>query len=99
MKIKLTKFAIAENPLYPTAKKEDWKYGEENTGHSVPVDYWLLGSIQDSPKVGQSMRVLRTNRNGVECTGYFTSSKVTAIVGEIISTLNSKYRIEYLDKE
>lgn len=99
MKIKLTKFAAVDNPHYPTPNKKDYKYGQENGGCSVPVDYYIVGHIEDKPKVGQGLRVLRTNRNGIECTGYFTSSKITAIDGDIISTLNSKYRLDYLDEK
>lgn len=99
MKIKLTKFASAADPKFPTANREDFKDGQENEGVSLPIDYWIIGNLQREIKEGQSIKVLREIRNGVEALGMFSSSPVKKIDGDSIETSNSIYKIEYLDKE
>jgi len=99
MKVKLTKFAFADDPKFPTPKKEDFKDGQENDGVSLPVDYWIIGELQREIEEGKSIKVLRENRNGVECLGQFSSSPIKKIDGDKIETSNSVYKVEYLDKE
>ena len=99
MKIKLTKFASVDIPTFPTPKKEDFQDGKENDGVSLPIDYWIIGELQREIEEGKSIKVLRENRNGVECLGQFFTSPVKKIDGDKIETSNSVYKIEYLDKE
>jgi len=99
MKVKLTKFASADDPKFPTPKKEDFKDGQENDGVSLPVDYWIIGELQREIIEGKSIKILRENRNGVECLGQFSTSPVKKIDGDKIETSNSIYKVEYLDKE
>jgi hypothetical protein len=99
MKIKLTKFAPVDFPKFPTPKKEDFNDGQENEGISLPVDYWIIGELQREIKEGQSIKVLREERNGEKIMGIFTSSPVVKIDGGRIETANSQYNVEYLDKE
>ena len=99
MKIKLTKFASVEAPKFPSPKKEDFRDGKENDGVSLPIDYWIIGELQREIVEGKSIKVLRENRNGVECLGQFSTSPVKKIDGDKIETSNSLYTIEYIDKE
>jgi len=98
MKIKLTKFAKSNTPLFPTPEKEDYKDGKINEGISLPMDYWIIGKLLFDIEEGKAVRVLREERNGVKVPGLFSTSLVTKIDGDKFETLNSIYKIEYLDK-
>jgi hypothetical protein len=98
MKIKLTKFAKSNAPLFPTPEKEDYKDGKINEGISLPMDYWIIGKLLFDIEEGKAVRVLREERNGVKVPGLFSTSLVTKIDGDKFETLNSIYKIEYLDK-
>ena len=99
MKIKLTKFAKSNIPLFPTPEKEDYKDGKINEGISLPMDYWIIGKLLFDIEEGKAVRVLREERNGVKVPGLFSTSLVTKIDGDKFETLNSIYKIEYLDKD
>lgn len=91
--IHLKKMSIAPNPRSPTGKKSTYKYGKENPGVSVPVDYWIEGVVWTEPKVGSPLFVFRLIRNGVESEGMFNTSPITSIKGNSFNTLNSVYKI------
>lgn len=64
--------------------------GPLNTA-SLPVDYEMEGVILGPPIPGQSMRVFRFARNGVEVPELFVTSEIIRV---IVVTQNSVYRVE-----
>jgi nicotinic acid phosphoribosyltransferase len=69
MVIKLTKINATPNPTSQTPKKEDYKFGEINPGKSLPVDYTVEGEVLTELRVGDSLFISRTKRNGIEAFG------------------------------
>jgi hypothetical protein len=96
--IRLTKIKASENPEYATPHWNSYKQGVVNKGTSIPIDYWVEGFLINPLKVGESAMIQRTVRNGVEVSGFMTTSEIIEINGDIFETLNSIYKIEYLDK-
>lgn len=68
---------------------------EGSPNHHVNAGYVVDGWFLAQPRVGQSMVLLRFRRNGVECPGLFTSSRVTFVGETEIETVNSVYGIEH----
>jgi len=97
--IRLTKLEPVENPLYPTPKEENYKYGQYNTDISVPQGYTVEGYVECMPEVGNQFAVERFFRNGVEAYGMFLSSTVTKITENGFETRNSKYILETIDRK
>ena len=105
MRTKITKIGIAQNPVVPTANKEDYVCGrEQDTEVSPFVEYCVIGTLERPIEVGKGIRMLREDRNGVKAYGMFTSSEVTAIKGGnsagtkwIAETNNSVYQIEEVE--
>ncbi len=95
-KVKLTKFAVSNNPLVPTPPMEGYVCGADNGDVSLPIDYWVEGYLMDDIKVGDSIKLNRTCRNGINIPGMMLTSIVTKIEGDIIETNNSKYKLETL---
>jgi hypothetical protein len=99
-KVKISKLKAGENPEYPTSDKNNFKYGEDNEGFSLPIDYYVTGTLLYDLKVGKPAHILRENRNGVEALGVFQTSIINTIEkvdnGLIFYTLNSIYRLEWL---
>lgn len=102
-KIRLTKLNSVENPRMPTLEWDEYIPGRGPTERegSPPVDYMVEGHFLfpelDQPKVGQTISFLRTNRNGEEVFGLFSTTMVMKIEGDLIYTKNSVYRLENLD--
>lgn len=96
MKVKITKIAIAENPIHKTVKLEEYTNDLTNE-YSPPVEYWITGELTQKPEVGQSISVIRDCRNGVKTHGFFRSSPVMKIDGNKFYTFNSIYTIENLN--
>lgn len=98
MKVKLTKIKESADPLYSAAKWADWKFGDENPGVSIPIDYELTGELLRIPKIDEPIIISRESRNGVAVSGFFRSSRVKSIAKknkfDIIETENSIYKME-----
>jgi hypothetical protein len=101
---KLTKLDISENPLVESAGTLQ-EYGKSvwdslgqlsiNDNHLSPnVGYWVAGDILEGPVVGESLKMMRHIRNGVEVPGLFHTSLVVNIDGDYFTTVNSLYKIE-----
>jgi len=93
---KITKIHPVPNFIVPTAVTHD-EYRESlisNVDISPNVDYWVIGEILSGPTIGESLRMFRRIRNGVELPGIFTTSPVTEITANGFKTLNSKYLVE-----
>ena len=101
---KLTKLDISENPLVESAGTLE-EYGKSvwdslgqlsiNNDHLSPnVGYWVAGDILEGPVVGESLKMMRYIRNGIEVTGLFYTSPVVKIDGDYFTTGNSLYKIE-----
>lgn len=71
-------------------------------GHSsITEGYTILGTIDRMPKVGERFLVARTERNGIQMLGDFSTSPVVAIELEddlvvVFKTQNSIYRMDIL---
>ena len=103
MKVKITKIGESKNPNFRAADWKQFEAGKDNPGVSLPVDYTIEGYILGEIKEGYPLTVARTKRNDVEINGTFISSKLKDISGDLIkgylvSTENSLYRIEILEK-
>ena len=97
-KVKITKIATSATPEVETPCMNNYIAGEDNGPVSLPVEYWIEGYLMNEPKVGTSVLVNRTSRNGVDCAGIFTTSQVTKILPDGFETLNSIYKVEVLWK-
>lgn len=95
-KVKISKLSKVENALYDAPPIHDYVMGEDNGNVSLPIDYWLEGFLTEELAVGNPIVVSRTNRNGVEIGGIFTTSTVTEITKDGFKTLNSVYKLEYI---
>ena len=91
--VRLEKIAAVEHPVVPSGDPKTYGYGEMNSDASLPVGYWLCGTLGLEPAVGERMVVDRDVRNGVVRDGRFTSSEVVRIEGDQVRTTNSVYRI------
>jgi hypothetical protein len=102
--VRIRKIEAAANPELSTAGDFDPAQSWTNREKAPPKNYTVEGYIARLPKVGEPLYVLRTNRNGVNTTGYFNTSIVVSIIEEIdgkkslINTKNSIYQIEILPK-
>lgn len=97
--VRLTKIKASENPEFPTPYWNAYKHGVVNKKTSIPIDYWVEGYLVDPIKVGESAVINRTVRNGEKAYGLMCTSKILEINGDIFETLNSIYKIEYLEEE
>lgn len=100
--IRLTKIAESATPDFFSSEWADCVPGEDNPGKSLPIEYWIKGTLVKEPVVGESLFVYRTERNGVQALGNFASSPVVEIsAGEgnlrYIETKNSLYLLETLE--
>jgi hypothetical protein len=81
----------------PAIKMEDHIAGKsQDCNYSIPVEYNLEGSLIYDIEVGKSVIVERTNRNGEEVHGVFTTSKVTEVGNNYFKTRNSVYSYKFL---
>ena len=92
-KIQINKLRPVANPVVPTPSKEDYAYGQINPGVSIPSDYIASGTLLDDVVVGQPLEMLRSNRNGVESMGFFSTSAIVKIEGKHVYTQNSVYKV------
>lgn len=97
--VRITKLKAADNAEYPSIPMEQFVPGQDNGAVSMPVTYWLEGSLADDIKVDHSVVVNRTSRMGVKIGGYFISSPVVALTDDGFVTHNSVYRVEYIYNE
>ena len=92
--IKIEKIDINPEGL-PAAKDRD-EYLSHSGDKSLPVNYNIEGYLLSDIKVGSSVIVQRTKRNGVESLGMFSSSTVLEMSDNSFVTRNSVYRYKYL---
>jgi hypothetical protein len=92
--VRLTKFAIPAEPDFATSRMSAYDCGLVNPKCSLPLGYWLEGWLVHPPTVGHCVRMLRINRNGVQCLGSFASTPVVSLLDELsFATANSFYRV------
>lgn len=101
MQVKLKKLRESDLPEVRSAEASSFKYGEINTGVSLPVEYECEGYIRSLPQVGAPLFVLRNKRHGVESLGIFRTSPLVRIQEEskdnyLVETANSVYHLEVL---
>lgn len=93
-RVRIEKIAAVPDPVAPPGDPATYRYGESNPETSLPVEYWLTGTLRSEPAVGERMVVDRDVRNGVVRAGVFTSSVVVRIDEDCVWTANSVYRIQ-----
>jgi hypothetical protein len=93
--VKITKYSQCLAPLLESADPSKYKHGEENFGVSLPVDYWVEGTLINDIREGEPIQMHRKIRNGIKMEGIFQTSPVITIKnGTVAVTLNSQYVIE-----
>lgn len=102
-RIKITKLDVANDPLYPTMTMENYVQGMDNGDISIPINYWVIGTLINPIVEGEGIAMFREIRNGEQVTGLFTTSVVKTITGlsddrQWIETQNSKYLIEPVEE-
>ncbi len=91
--IRLCKVAESADASLVPAELATYQFGKANLTSSFPVSYWIEGWLIEPPRIGETVKVLRTSKNGVAIPGIFNSSQVTAIPSDDeFHTLNSIYR-------
>ena len=93
MKVRIQKLSAVENPVVETATRDEYTPGQYTGEKSVFVNYEVEGHITHLPCVGENIFMQRTSRNGVEVFGFFQTSMITHVEGDIFHTTNSIYRI------
>lgn len=66
------------------------KVSEKQLGN-IPIGYFVEGYLLSSVEVGKPVEIERLNRNGVDKYGYFRTSLVQSVEGNLIVTNNSTY--------
>lgn len=95
-RIKIEKVAEVRTglPANPKGAHVDGQLQNEN--FSLPLEYTIEGALLAEIRVGESVRVLRDKRNGVEVVGSFVTSPVTEVTNKQFRTRNSVYNYELL---
>ena len=96
--IRLIKRASSKTPHSPPARWDEWDPALGYLEHrSLPVDYSLRGRLMIPIEIGESMEVLRIERNGIQALGIFRSSPVREIDEFFrVVTNNSIYEVTVL---
>jgi len=99
-KIKIKKLSACENPEFPTADQESYVCGSiPQEDVSLFVDYEAVGWVESMPEVGKTFQMLRTERNGVSCSGLFQTSPIAKVEGNTFETSNSIYQLEEIKED
>ena len=81
----------------PARSMDEHIMGKSNDHHtSIPIEYNLEGNLINDIKVGESVIVERSKRNGVSVYGVFTTSRVTEVGDNYFKTQNSVYSYKLL---
>ena len=81
----------------PARNMDEHIMGKSNDHHtSIPIEYNLEGNLINDIKVGESVIVERSKRNGVSVYGVFTTSRVTEVGDKYFKTQNSVYSYKFL---
>lgn len=96
--VRLRKISAVADSEFPTPSFEEYETGKLNNNLSIPNDYWLEGWLIKEPVLGSYVVVAREIRNGVKFGGIFQSSMITQITDDGFKTLNSIYKLEYINK-
>jgi hypothetical protein len=81
----------------PARNMDEHIMGKPNDNYSsIPIEYNLEGILPFPIRVGESVTVQRTKRNGVEAYGVFSTSKVTEVGNNYFKTQNSVYSYKFL---
>jgi hypothetical protein len=99
--VKVTKITESAAPDFDSAKWENFIPGKDNGDNiSLPLDYEVKGHLVYPVRVGDTIFVRRTERNGVKSDGVFVSSVIKRIKEgkkhTLAMTRNSVYVIESL---
>jgi hypothetical protein len=97
--VELTKVRAVLDAEVQPGNWESYPIGSGGADTSLPVDYVLVGTLIEPPRVGGRVRILRFQRNGVDALGLFESTIVTQVTFDGFTTCNSVYRMRPLDSE
>lgn len=90
----IIKLSASSNPVAEPGSWEGWIPGSLDNAGSLPVDYELRGFLLAPVRVGEQIHLFRTERNGVEADGYFSSTPIVKIQdASLVETYNSIYRV------
>lgn len=92
------KLEATPDALFKPAEFDDWIPGGLNIGKGVPVGWTVEGTIVNDIVPGKMATVLRTKRNGIAALGIWETSVVKQVIGDMILTQNSIYRVTKLDR-
>jgi len=98
---KVIKISEAASPNFVSAKWKNFLPGKINDPNfSLPLDYTVEGELTIPIKVGGTIFMKRTKRNGVKAEGVFMSSVITDVKTfkgtSVVTTRNSVYLVEDL---
>lgn len=96
--IALEKLSAVQHPASHTPPWDRYEVGTINPTTSLPSGYCIRGYLIGEIEIGRPVRILRTNRNGVESVGIFTSSPVTTLSDNTFATSNSIYGYRLLQE-
>lgn len=100
--VTICKIKTTSDPKFPAADPDDFEYGQNNHGVSLPVEYTITGGLIGEVKIGSSVRVARDSRNGVFMSGLFVTSRVVNIRpnsnGMTFNTENSVYQLKWTEE-
>ena len=82
----------------PARSMDEHIMGKPNDNYtSIPIEYNIEGYLlHNNIVVGHRVFIDRTNRNGVEVRGVFTTSRVTEVGASYFKTENSVYSYKFL---
>ena len=95
-RIHIEKIAEVKNglPANPKGAHVPGEYQNEN--FSLPIEYWIEGTLINSIEVDKPVCILRDNRNGVKMYGKFETTNVTEVTTTQFKTQNSVYNYHYV---
>ena len=69
---------------------------DEDDRINLPLGYYIEGYLQSEIKIGESVHLYRTNKNGKKSLGMIKTSLVEEITTDGFKTSNSEYVLEFL---
>jgi hypothetical protein len=95
-RIHIEKYLAALKGLPPNPKEAHIPGEAQNENFSLPLDYWIEGTLTEEMAVGKSVVVMREVRNGLDVTGLFQTTPVVELTDDTFTTMNSIYRYRFL---
>lgn len=97
-RIHIEKVAEVKSGLPANPKGAHVPGEEQNENFSLPIEYWIEGTLINPIEVGNPVCIQRDNRNGIKIDGYFTSTNVTEVTTNQFKTQNSVYNYYFINE-